>query len=80
MAATILTDGPGRDVPVMIVENEKELEFLITYRQADDAGKRRITKILNAAYDGLLPSLEQIGAWSKSDRDAFVDSLPEVQL
>jgi hypothetical protein len=56
----------------------QEVEFLLTYRQADKAGKRRLTKVLYAAEAGRLPPVEQIQAMTPMQARAFADSLPEV--
>lgn len=66
------------DHEVMIIENEQELEFLLMYREADDAGKRRLDKVLHAAARGELPSVEQANKMTHAEKIAFADSLPEV--
>lgn len=55
---------------------EQEVAFLISYRQADEAGKRRITRLLHAACKGLLPPVA--ATWTREQLHAFADSLPEV--
>lgn len=57
---------------------EQEVAFLITYRQADEAGKRRITRLLHAAGKGQLPPPEVAATWTREQLDAFADRLPEV--
>lgn len=72
-----------RNDSVLILDrakNAKELEFLMMYREADAAGKRRITKMLAAAARGELPSLDHIEKMTRAEKIAFADSLPEVQL
>ena len=56
----------------------EEDEFIRMYREADDAGKRRLDKILHAAGKGLLPSVEESNAMTLEQRHAFADALPEV--
>lgn len=80
MATKILADAQNRDDVLMVVETEQELELLIMYRKANAIGKRRITKTLCAARDGLLPSVEKIHAMTTAEKCAFADALPEVQL
>lgn len=57
----------------------EEVEFLLLYRQADTAGKRRLEKALNAAARGLLPAPGVIRAMSPAQAQAMVDALPERQ-
>jgi hypothetical protein len=60
-------------------KNAQEVEFLLAYREADDAGKRRITKVLHAAARGELPTVEQANKMTHAEKIAFADSLPEVE-
>ena len=55
-----------------------EVEFLLTYRAANKADKRRLMKILHAAGKGLLPTPEQSRAMTPEQNRAFADALPEV--
>lgn len=57
---------------------EEEAAFLIAYRQADEAGKSRVRKLLQTAAKGLLPPPEVAGTWTREQVNAFADSLPEV--
>ena len=82
MAVRILADDRNRDDVVMVVENEQELEFLIAYRKANAAGKRRFEKFGCAIRDGLfrngLMTHEKINAMTTAEKIAFVDALPEA--
>ena len=55
----------------------EEVEFLLLYREADKAGKRRLDKALNGAALGLLPPAETIRAMSRKQVLAMVEALPE---
>lgn len=60
------------------VKNAQEVEFLLRYREADAAGKRRLDKVLAAAGRGELPSVEQANKMTDAEKIAFADALPEV--
>ena len=56
----------------------QEIELLLAYREASEADKRRLMKLLNAALAGLLPPPEVSSKWTLAQRRAFADDLPEV--
>lgn len=53
----------------------EEVEVLLAYRKADEAGRHRITKTAILALQGRLPSLEQIQAMTPQQLRAMVDSM-----
>lgn len=58
---------------------ECEIEFLLTYRKASKADKRRLMKILCGAKAGLLPPPEVSSTWTREQLQAFADTLPEAE-
>lgn len=74
MATTILGDSRN---PEDYACTPEERRFLDLYHAADDAGKRRITRMAAAAVRGLLPPAGQLNTPEEIDR--FLDSLPELQ-
>lgn len=61
-----------------IARDEVEVAFLLTYRRANKADKRRLMKILCAAKAGLLPSPEVSSTWTRDQLREFADKLPET--
>lgn len=57
----------------------QEIELLLAYREASEADKRRLMKLLHAALADLLPPPEVSRSWTPEQRRAFADALPEVQ-
>ena len=55
-----------------------EVEFLLAYRNANEADRRRLMKILRGAKAGLLPPPEVSSTWTLEQVRAFADALPEV--
>lgn len=53
----------------------EEVEVLLMYRKADEAGKHRLVKTAVLALQGRLPSLDQIQAMSPQQMRAMVDSM-----
>ena len=62
-----------------IARGEVEVAFLLTYRRANKADKRRLTKILHGARAGLLPPPEVSSTWTLKQVQAFADTLPEAE-
>lgn len=61
-----------------IARDEVEVAFLLTYRRANKADKRRLTKILHGAKAGLLPPPEVSSTWTRDQLREFADKLPEA--
>lgn len=55
-----------------------EVEFLMIYRMANDADKKRIMKLCHAAKANMLPSIEERHAMTLDQVRAFADALPDV--
>ena len=79
MASQILTNTAQPLPHAEQARTEQEIAFLTIYRQADEANKRRIVKLLRAAIAGTLPPPEVRAKWSHVDLRMFADALPEVQ-
>ncbi len=65
--------------PADLAQTEQEVAFLKMYRQANEANKRRVVKLLHAARAGALPPPEVSAKWGPNDVREFADTLPEVQ-
>jgi hypothetical protein len=68
---------PDKETALDFTRTPEETRLLLAYRAADDAGKRRITRLLKAAARGLLPPAGLPN--TPEEIDAFLDSLPELQ-
>ena len=79
-AADVIKAQVRRAIPKPhIAASEVEVEFLLAYRRANKADKRRLTKILHGAKAGLLPPPEVSSTWTREQVQAFADTLPEAE-
>ena len=63
---------------MVIAESPCEVAFLAAYRAADEAGRKRIRKLLAAGLAGLLPPVEVVESMKPDELHAFADASPEA--
>lgn len=68
---------PG-DAEVEILTDPDEIAFLQLWRESDDAGRKRIDKVLNMVDGDRLPPLDAIKGMTRDQVCAFIDALPEA--
>lgn len=63
---------------MVIAESPCEVAFLAAYRATDEAGRKRIRKLLAAGLAGLLPPVEVVESMKPDELQAFADASPEA--